>query len=231
MAYAGASARAESLKAAVSGLFSQKTIVFAIFVVLFALLSVFVPTFLTGANLLALLQSVAILGILALGMAVVIIGRGIDISMIASLAVPPGILLQLVQWGHSVPYAVTFSLAVAIAFGLLNGWLIAYAEVPSLFTTLASGLFLAGFGQVFFFDVDVVQWSPDLHSLSWMGRGDILGVPKPVIMFALAAVVTDEQKQKIAALAAEAKLAKAADMKKKSEAASPSATAAAPEGK
>src|ERR1700733_821232 len=190
MAYAGASARAESLKAAVSGLFSQKTIVFAIFVVLFALLSVFVPTFLTGANLLALLQSVAILGILALGMAVVIIGRGIDISMIASLAVPPGILLQLVHGGHSVPYAVTFSLAVAIVFGLLNGWLIAYAEVPSLFTTVASGLFLAGFGQVFFFDVDVVQWSPDLHSLSWMGRGDILGVPKPVIMFALAAVVT-----------------------------------------
>ena len=58
-----------------------------------------------------------------------------------------------------------FSLAVAIVFGLLNGWLIAYAEVPSLFTTLASGLFLAGFGQVFFFPVDVVQWSPDLHSL------------------------------------------------------------------
>ena len=153
MADAGRIARVEShSRQAVSGLFSQKTIVFAIFVVLFALLSVFVPTFLTGANLLALLQSVAILGILALGMAVVVIGRGIDISMIASLAVPPGILLQLVQWGHSVPYAMIFSLAVAIVFGLLNGWLIAYAEVPSLFTTLASGLFLAGFGQVFFFD-------------------------------------------------------------------------------
>ncbi len=82
-----------------------------------------------------------------------------------------------------------FSLAVAIVFGLLNGWLIAYAEVPSLFTTLASGLFLAGFGQVFFFPVDVVQWSPDLYSLSWIGRGDVLGIPKPVIMFAVAAAV------------------------------------------
>ncbi len=115
----------------------------------------FVPTFLTVPNLLALLQSVAILGILGLGMAVVVIGRGIDISMIASLAVPPGILLQLVQWGHSVPYACVVSLAVAIVFGLVNGWLIAYAEV-SFLATLASGLFLAGFGQVFFFDVDVV---------------------------------------------------------------------------
>ena len=101
MADAGASIRVESLhlKARYPGLFSQKTIVFAIFVVLFAVLSVFVPSFLTVPNLLSLLQSVAILGILGLGMAVVVIGRGIDISMIASLAVPPGILLQLVQMG------------------------------------------------------------------------------------------------------------------------------------
>ena len=191
MTDAGASIRVESLhvKARQLGLFSQKTIVFAIFVMLFAVLSLSVPSFLTVPNLLALLQSVAILGILGLGMAVVVIGRGIDISMIASLAVPPGILLQLVQWGHSVPYAIVFSLTIAIVFGLLNGWLIAYAEVPSLFTTLASGLFLAGFGQVFFFPVDVVQWSPDLHSLSWMGRGDVLGIPKPIIMFAVAAAV------------------------------------------
>ena len=142
MADASASAHVESLhlKARHLGIYSQKTIVFAIFVVLFVLLSVFVPTFLTVPNLLALLQSVAILGILGLGMAVVVLGRGIDISMIAALAVPPGILLELVQWGHSVPYACLVSLAVAIVFGLVNGWLIAYAEVPSLFTTLASGL-------------------------------------------------------------------------------------------
>ncbi|MGO9684986.1 MAG: ABC transporter permease [Beijerinckiaceae bacterium] len=191
MTDAGASIRVESLhlKARYPGLFSQKTIVFAIFVVLFAVLSVFVPSFLTVPNLLSLLQSVAILGILGLGMAVVVIGRGIDLSMIASLVVPPGILLQLVQMGHSVPFAVVVSLAIAIAFGLINGWLIAYAEVPSLFATLASGLFLAGFGQVFFFVIDVVQWSPDLHSLAWMGRGEVLGVPKPVIMFAVAAAI------------------------------------------
>ena len=142
MADANVSARVGGLhvRARHLGVYSQKTIVFAIFVMLFALLSVFVPTFLTVPNLLALLQSVSILGISGLGMAVVVIGRGIDISMIAALAVPAGILLQLVQWGHSVPYAGVFSLAVAIVFGLLNGWLIAYAEVPSLFTTLASGL-------------------------------------------------------------------------------------------
>jgi ribose transport system permease protein len=117
-----------------------------------------------------------------------VIGRGIDISMVAVLAVPAGLVLQMVQDGHSVPMAFAAALALALAFGLVNGWLIAYAEVPSLFTTLASGLFLAGLGQVAFFRLDIVQWSPQLDELSWVGRGTLLGVPMPVIMFAAVAV-------------------------------------------
>jgi len=103
--------------------------------------------------------------------------------------VPAGLVLQLVQDGHSVPMAFVAALALALAFGLVNGWLIAYAEVPSLFTTLASGLFLAGLGQVAFFRLDIVQWSPQLDKLSWVGRGTLLGVPMPVIMFAAVAVL------------------------------------------
>ena len=139
--------------------------------------------------MLTLLQNVAILGILGLGMAVVVIGRGIDISMIASLAVPPGLVLQMVQNGHSPAEAGLAALALALVFGLVNGWLIAYAEVPSLFTTLASGLFLAGLGQVAFFQLDVVQWHPRLDAVARLGRGALLGVPMPVVMFALAAAL------------------------------------------
>ncbi|MGZ5185980.1 MAG: ABC transporter permease, partial [Caldimonas sp.] len=167
---------------------SQQTIVFAIFVLMFVGFSLFLPGFFTAGNLLGLLQNVAILGILGLAMAIIVIGRGIDISMVAVLAVPAGLVLQLVQDGHSVPMALLAALALALAFGLVNGWLIAYAEVPSLFTTLASGLFLAGLGQVAFFRLDIVQWSPQLDKLSWVGRGTLLGVPMPVIMFGLVAL-------------------------------------------
>ena len=80
-------------------------------------------------------------------MAIVIIGRGIDLSMIATLAVPAGLILQMVQNGHSVFAAFAAAAVLAVAFGLINGWLVAYAEVPSLFTTLASGLFLAGMAR------------------------------------------------------------------------------------
>jgi len=168
---------------------SQQTIVFAIFALMFTLFSVLLPGFLTAGNMLGLLQNVAILGILGLGMAIIVIGRGIDISMVAVLAVPAGLILQMVQDGYSVPTAFVAALALALAFGLINGWLIAYAEVPSLFTTLATGLFLAGLGQVAFFQLDVVQWSPELDSLAWVGRGTIVGVPMPVVMFGVVAVM------------------------------------------
>jgi ribose transport system permease protein len=168
---------------------TQQSIVFGIFVLLFAGFSLFLPGFFNASNMLTLLQNVAILGILGLGMAVVVIGRGIDISMVASLAVPPGLMLQLVQNGHPVVEAVAAAVALALVFGLVNGWLIAYAEVPSLFATLASGLFLAGLGQVAFFQLDVVQWHPRLDGLAWLGRGSLLGVPMPVVMFASAALL------------------------------------------
>jgi ribose transport system permease protein len=166
---------------------TQQTIVFAIFVLMAASFALFLPGFAQPQNLLTLVQNVAILGILGLGMAVVVIGRGIDISMMATLAVPCGLLLQMVQNGVSLPVAAATSLGLAFAFGLINGWLIAYAEVPSLFTTLASGLFLAGLGQAFLFQLEVVQWPAALDTLSWFGRGTLAGLPMPIVMFALAA--------------------------------------------
>jgi ribose transport system permease protein len=163
---------------------TQQGIVFSIFVVLFAGFGVFLNGFLTTSNMLTLLQNVAVLGILGLAMALVVIGRGIDLSLIAALAVPPGVVLQLVQDGHSLPYALLMAALLTLAFGLINGWLVAYAEVPSIFATLASGLFLAGLGQAALFKLDVVQWSPGLDGFELLGQGALLGIPMPVVVFA-----------------------------------------------
>src|SRR3954451_14417119 len=97
---------------------SQQGIVFAVFAALFAVFSLALPGFLTTANMLTLLQNVAVLGILGLAMAIVVIGRGIDISLIAALAVPPGLVLQMVQDGHSLPIslAAAFALTPALAW-------------------------------------------------------------------------------------------------------------------
>ncbi|MBS0447405.1 MAG: ABC transporter permease [Proteobacteria bacterium] len=168
---------------------TQQAIVFALFVLLFAGFALLLPGFAKLDNLLTLLQNVAILGILGLGMAIVVIGRGIDISMIATLAVPSGLLLQMMQNGASLSHASAVALCLALAFGLVNGWLIAYAEVPSLFTTLATGLFLAGLGQAFLFQLEVVQWPRSLDAIAFFGRGSLAGLPMPVVMFAAAALL------------------------------------------
>jgi len=168
---------------------TQQGIVFSIFIVLFGLFAVFLNGFVTTSNMLTLLQNVAVLGILGLAMAIVVIGRGIDLSLIAALAVPPGLVLQLVQDGHSLSYAVTAATLLTLVFGLINGWLIAYAEVPSIFATLASGLLLAGLGQAALFKLDVVQWSPGLDGFERLGQGSLLGVPMPIVMFVGACVV------------------------------------------
>lgn len=166
---------------------SQQSIVFVLFVLMFVGFAGLLPGFAQVDNLLTLLQNVAILGILGLGMAVVVIGRGIDISMIAALAVPSGLLLQLMQNGVAFGTACALAIGLSLLFGLVNGWLIAYAEVPSLFTTLASGLFLAGLGQAYFFQLEVVQWPASMDSMAWVGRGSFMGLPMPVVMFGIAA--------------------------------------------
>src|SRR5512136_2455794 len=101
--------------------FSQQEIVFAVFAVLFLVFSVFLHGFLTPENMLTLLQNVAVLGILGLAMAIVVIGRGIDLSLIAALAVPPGLVLQMVQDGHSLPASLAAAFALTAVFGLVNG--------------------------------------------------------------------------------------------------------------
>jgi ribose transport system permease protein len=168
---------------------TQQNIVFALFVLMFAGFSLLLHGFAQWDNILTLVQNVAILGILGLGMALVVIGRGIDISMIAALAVPSGLLLQLVQNGMPLGNACLVAAVLSLAFGAVNGWLIAYAEVPSLFTTLASGLFLAGLGQAFFFQLEVVQWSAPLDPIAGFGRGTLAGLPMPVVMFGAASAL------------------------------------------
>ena len=76
---------------------------------------------------------------------------------------------------------------LTIAFGLVNGWLIAYAEVPALHDA-ATGLFLAGFGQALLFKLDVVQWSAGLDGFEKLGQGAVLGIPMPIIVFAISCV-------------------------------------------
>ena len=65
---------------------TQEKIVLLIAIVLFCVFSIFLRGFLSPNNILTLLRSVSTLGILGVGMAIVVIGRGIDLTIVAIYA-------------------------------------------------------------------------------------------------------------------------------------------------
>ncbi len=161
----------------------------ALLVIIFVAFAITLPGFATFGNLMVLVRSVAVLGILGLGMAIVVIGRGLDLSMIATFAVPTALVLTLAGAGYNPVLAILAGIAFAALIGVINGILIAYAEVPALFATLAVGIGVAGIGQSGLFEYDIIPWPTQLDGIGWIGRGVFYGIPYSILAFIAAAVL------------------------------------------
>jgi ribose transport system permease protein len=163
---------------------SQEQIVFLLWVVLFATFTLTLPGFLSYGNIITLIRGVAVLGILAVGMAIVVIGRGIDLSQIAVMAVSTALAFTLMTDGYPIWVALLLGLMFAAIVGLIVGFLIAYVEIPALFATLAMGAFVYGFGRYAVFAQDLVYLPSSAASIEFLGTGWILGIPVPILLFA-----------------------------------------------
>lgn len=163
---------------------------FALAVALFVIFSLTLRNFLTPGNLIALVRSVAILGILGLGMALVIIGRGIDLAMVATMVVSSSWVLALVTHsGVPLGQAIAYGAVFVVVVGLASGILIAYALVPAIFTTLAAGLVVYGIGRAWLFQVDVQNTPAGSRVFEVLGRGTVLGIPVLIVAFGSLALV------------------------------------------
>src|SRR6185437_16172055 len=99
--------------------------------------------------------SISILGILGLGMGLIVISRGIDLSEVAIMAGSWAVGLIEMQMGMSIFWASVLALAVALSIGAINGIMVAFVEAPALFVTLAAGSVIYG-GAFWFAPVWVV---------------------------------------------------------------------------
>src|SRR5436190_5635268 len=167
---------------------SQERIVLALAVLLFAISAVLLPGFLAADNLISIVRSVSVLGILALGMAIVIIGRGIDLAVVAIMAMSAAWYLQLLNDGWSGTGALGVTVAGVLAIGLANGFLIAYGDVPAIFATLASGAFVFGYVRSQLITQDAIP-VPRGNWLESLGSSRLFGIPAEVFVFAGAAFV------------------------------------------
>ena len=167
----------------------QELIVLALAVVLFLAFAVGLPGFLTAGNLTNLVRNVSVLGILGVGMTVVIIGRGIDLSMVSNMAISIGWAAKVMAAGATTVVGLCYGLGFALAVGVVTGFLIAYIEVPALFATLAVGIFVYGFGHYVLIGSDLVNLPAEAFAIRVLGNDALLGIPLIVYGFVVVCIV------------------------------------------
>ncbi len=143
--------------------------IIAVLLVGFSLLS---PYFLTAGNFEALLGANAVVLIAAIGMTVVFLAGGIDLSIstvISASAVIAGLVMA--QTDSVVAGAVT-AVVVGLMFGALNGVLIGYFRLTPFITTMATQLIARGIAFVLSQGIAVKgtpYWMLDFGFMLWMG--------------------------------------------------------------
>ena len=168
---------------------NQELIILIVTVSIFAGFSIFLDKFFSTGNLLTLMRSVSILGILSIAMAVVVISKGIDLSLIATLAV--GTALASVMSSPDVLPSFDLPFVYAVLLGFLftallcaiTGILVAYWDMASVFVTLAMAGVIYGLGRTLFIGDELNYLPEDAIWLEYLGRGQLLGVPMPIICF------------------------------------------------
>jgi ribose transport system permease protein len=167
---------------------TQEGVVFGVTVVLFVAFSLFLPGFLTAGNLLNLLNNVSTLGMLAIGMGLIIVGRGIDLTMVAVMVIGVSFSIWLSTTGVPFGWALVVGGLLTIAIGTVTGALVAIAEISPIFATLALASVVYGAGRLAF-KSDVVYAPSGLDWFTFIGAGTILGVPVSVCATALVALI------------------------------------------
>jgi ribose transport system permease protein len=146
------------------------------------------PNFLTVDNFLVILSGLAMDAVIAVGMTLVMISGGIDLSVGSVFACAGVVLAKLVNLGTPWPIAVLAALGTSLGWGVLSGVLITRVGVNPLISTL--GVMGMARGVVYVITTgQVISNLPD--SFKMMGQGDVLGVPKLVWIAVVVVIIGD----------------------------------------
>lgn len=155
-------------------------------VLIFAVFAVLNPVFLTGPNLVNILQQSSINACIALGMTFVIISGGIDLSVGPAAAVSAIVGATLMIAGVPIPLAVMGAIATGMACGLFNGTLVAVAGLQPFIVTLGALSLYRALALIFTGGNPIFGIPPEFRQAI---NGLVLGVPVPVIIVAVIATV------------------------------------------
>lgn len=163
---------------------------YGILIVFCLMLIVFMATneaFRRPANLMNVLQQSSLIGVVATGMALVIIAGGFDLSVGAIGAAASIAAAAIMVATGSILLGICCGLAVGLIFGLLNGLLVAFAGITPFVATLGSGTIISGL--IFAFtNARPISGIPMVYT-DW-GLGKIAGVPTTAIVFLVVFLAT-----------------------------------------
>ena len=149
------------------------------------------PNFLKSSNLLNVANQIAVIAIIAIGMTLVIITAGIDLSVGSLIAFSAVICCWVVREWMGGPDATVWGMVIAGmlaivscgVMGAFSGSMIAYFGVPSFVASLGMMMVASGLAYMISGGLSIYQ-IPD--SFDWLGRGDsFFGIPNAVVLMVL----------------------------------------------
>lgn len=164
---------------------------FLLLVLLCVVVAVLNPRFLAPANLQNMARLIGAYGIFSIGLGMVIITGGIDLS-VGSVFALLGVLLSmmLTEWGWPWPVAVLATIAIGTALGGLHGLLITKVRVQPFIVTLCGLLFYRGLAR--FISKDETKGfgaAAGFETLRNIATGSVLGIPTPFVILVLISIV------------------------------------------
>lgn len=165
-------------------LLEQKSLIALL--VLIAVVSSMSSNFFSLNNLFNILQQTSVNAIMAVGMTMVILTAGIDLSVGSLLALTGAVAASVVGLEMNVLVAVAASLALGAAIGAVTGMIVAKGKVQAFIATLVMMLLLRGITMVYTNGSPVNTGFSDVaDAFGWFGIGRPLGVPTPVWIMAV----------------------------------------------
>lgn len=164
---------------------------FVLLIVLCVVVAILNPRFLSPANLQNMARLIGAYGIFSIGLGIVIITGGIDLS-VGSVFALLGVLLSmmLTAWGWPAALAVISIVGIAMSVGALHGLLITKLRLQPFIVTLCGLLFYRGLAR--FIANDETKGFGNAAGFEWLRSlvtGAVLGVPTPFIMLVIISVV------------------------------------------
>jgi ribose transport system permease protein len=151
-------------------------------------LAIFIPQFRDLQNITNITRNFSFVGIVAMGMTLVILTGGIDLSVGSVWGMTAVVVAYLLTHGWPILPAVLVSLLAAAGIGLLNGLCITRLKMSPFVPTVATLSIARSFALIVTHGRPISIFGDEYQSFLWLGGGDIFGIPNPFIIFCVTAV-------------------------------------------